>query len=75
MARKLVCHYKIRTQSEGVREQITSYEEFHGGHVEHGTAEKCIQHFRNRTPRQCEDYVGILPYIYQDNTAMGLHTV
>jgi len=29
MARKLVCHRKLRKQSVGVREQITSYEELH----------------------------------------------
>ena len=48
MAKKLFCHRKIRTQSEGVREQITSYEEFRGGHMEHGRAEKCIKHFKKR---------------------------
>jgi hypothetical protein len=29
MARKLVCYRKLRTQSAGVREQISSYEELH----------------------------------------------
>jgi hypothetical protein len=52
----MVWHRKIRTQTEGVREQS---KELHSLHVEYGRAEKCIQHFNNRTPRQCEDYVGI----------------
>lgn len=50
---------KIRTQTDGGIEQRKSYVEFHSGHMEHGRAEKCIQHFKNRTPRQCECYVGI----------------
>jgi hypothetical protein len=59
MVRKPLCHHRIRTQNEGVREQRKSYGEFHGGNMEHGRAEECIQHFKNRTPWQCEDYVGI----------------
>ena len=81
--RKLVCHHKIRTQSEGVREQITSYEELHGGYVEQWNMGKLKNAYNilktdlqgNVKTMWVDIYIYIYIYKNKDNNAIGLQIV
>jgi len=45
------------------------------GHMEHGRAEKCIQHFKKGNVKTMWGYIYIYIYTYKDNAAMGLQIV